>query len=76
MGPSGPRGSRVARKSANGTVYVDYKDVDELRRLLSPNGKLHSRKRLSVSARQQRLIAQAVKRSRYLGLLPYTNATL
>lgn len=75
-GGGGPRGTKVAKESANGTLYVDYKDVEELRRLMSPNGKLHSRKRLGVNARQQRLIAQAVKRARYLGLLPYTNATL
>lgn len=68
--------ARIARKSGTGTLYVDYKNVDELRRLMSPNGKIHSRKRLGVSAREQRMIAQAIKRARYMGLLPYTNATL
>lgn len=72
----GGRGSRVAKTSPNGTVYVDYKDVDELRRLMSPNGKILSRKRLGVTAREQRMIAQAIKRARYMGLLPFTNATL
>jgi small subunit ribosomal protein S18 len=57
-------------------VYVDYTAVDELRRLMTPNGKIYSRKRLGVSARQQRMIAQAIKRARYMSLLPYTNATL
>lgn len=56
--------------------FVDYKAVDDLRRLMTPNGKIYSRKRLSVSAREQRMIAQAVKRARYMALLPYTNATL
>jgi len=72
----GPRGPRVAKESGAGRMYVDYKDVDELRRLMSPNGKILSRKRLGVSAREQRMIAQAIKRARYMGLLPYTNATL
>lgn len=57
-------------------VYVDYKSVDDLRRLMTPNGKIYSRKRLAVSAREQRMIAQAIKRARYMALLPYTDATL
>ncbi|MCC6906597.1 MAG: 30S ribosomal protein S18 [Phycisphaerales bacterium] len=74
--PVQPRGGKIAKKSAKGKMYVDYKDVDELRRLLSPNGKMYSRKRIGVNAREQRMIAQAIKRARYLGLLPYTDATL
>jgi small subunit ribosomal protein S18 len=57
-------------------VYVDYKAVDDLRRLMTPNGKIYSRKRLAVSAREQRMISQAIKRARYMALLPYTDATL
>ncbi|HRP63643.1 MAG TPA: 30S ribosomal protein S18 [Phycisphaerales bacterium] len=56
--------------------YVDYKAVEDLRRLMTPNGKIYSRKRLGVSAREQRMISQAIKRARHMGLLPYTNATL
>jgi small subunit ribosomal protein S18 len=56
--------------------FVDYKSVDELRRLMTPNGKIYSRKRLGVSAREQRMVAQAIKRARYMALLPYTSATL
>ena len=68
--------TRVARSSEVGKVFVDYKDVDALRRLMSPNGKIYSAKRLGVSAREQRMISQAIKRARYMGLLPFTNATL
>lgn len=67
---------KVVRVSGKGTAYVDWKDVDQLRRMLSPNGKILGRKRLSASAREQRMIAQAIKRARYMGLLPYTSATL
>lgn len=56
--------------------YVDWKAADDLRRLLTPNGKIYSRKRLGVSAREQRMISQAIKRARYMALLPYTDATL
>ncbi len=64
------------RTGAGDKPYVDYRAVEDLRRLLTPNGKIYSRKRLGVSAREQRMIAQAIKRARYMGLLPYTNATL
>jgi len=64
------------KTDARGRQYVDYKSVEELRRLMTPNGKIYSRKRLGVTARQQRMIAQAIKRARYMALLPYTDATL
>ena len=59
-----------------GRPYVDYKASDELRRLMTPNGKIYSRKRLSLSAKEQRMVSQAIKRARYIALLPYTSATL
>jgi small subunit ribosomal protein S18 len=64
------------RTGVGGQIYVDYKAVDDLRRLMTPNGKIYSRKRLGVSARDQRMIAQAIKRARYMALLPYTSATM
>lgn len=72
----GASGSKAVKTSARGVRYVDYKDVDTLRRMMSANGKIYGRKRLSASARDQRMIAQAIKRARYMGLLPYTSATL
>lgn len=65
-----------SRPSDAYTDFVDYKHVDELRRMLSPNGKIFSRKRLNVTARGQRNIARAIKRARFMALLPYTSATL
>ncbi len=64
------------KTGADGRFYVDHKDVDMLRRMLTPNGKMYSRKRLSTSARDQRALSQAIKRARYMALLPYTSATL
>ena len=68
--------SKVAITGSTGKLYVDYKNVEGLRRLLSPNGKIYGRKRSGLNAREQRLAAQAVKRARYMGLLPFTSATL
>lgn len=67
---------KVAQVSSNGMLFVDWKDVETLRRMMSPNGKIYGRKRLGTSAREQRLVAQAVKRARFMGLLPYTSATV
>ena len=72
---SGPR-TKVTVTSSTGKVYIDYKDSEELRRLLTPNGKIQSRKRTGLCAKEQRMAAAAIKRSRYIGLLPYTSATL
>lgn len=66
----------IIKTAENGLDFVDWKDVDELRRMMTPNGKIYGRKRLNTTARQQKLIAQAVKRARYMGLLPFTSATL
>ena len=68
--------SEFMKKDTRNRDYVDYKTVDELRRLMTPNGKIYSRKRLGVSARDQRRIAQAIKRARFMALLPFTSATL
>ena len=57
-------------------LYVDYKAVDDLRRLMTPNGKIQSRKRLGTTAREQRMVSVAIKRARHMALLPYTDATL
>ncbi|GJQ28493.1 MAG: hypothetical protein HBSAPP03_03770 [Phycisphaerae bacterium] len=67
---------RMASTAPGGTVIVDWKDVETLRKLMSPNGKILGRKRLSTSAAEQRKVAQAIKRARYMALLPYTSATL
>ncbi|MEO1584731.1 MAG: 30S ribosomal protein S18 [Planctomycetota bacterium] len=74
FGP-GPK-PKVTETTGKGVVYVDYKNVEELRRMLSPNGKIYGRKRLGTTAREQAMISQAIKRARYMGLLPYTSATL
>ncbi|MGI9015296.1 MAG: 30S ribosomal protein S18 [Phycisphaerales bacterium] len=70
------RASNVTEIGQAGRRYVDYKNIEDLRRLMTPNGKIHSRKRQGVSAGEQRMVSQAIKRARYMGLLPYTSATL
>ncbi|MFL1382166.1 MULTISPECIES: 30S ribosomal protein S18 [unclassified Nocardiopsis] len=65
---------KTPRKFANplgDADHVDYKDTDLLRRFISEKGKIRSRRVTRVTARQQRLIAAAVKNAREMALLPY-----
>jgi len=62
---------KIARYSASGKMYIDYKDTESLKRLISQNGKILSRKRTGVNAMEQRMLARAIKRARYMSLLPY-----
>jgi small subunit ribosomal protein S18 len=50
---------------------IDYKDTDTLRRYLSSFGKIVPRKRSGVCQWHQRKLANAIKRARFMGLLPY-----
>ena len=50
---------KVARTSADGTVYIDYKDTESLRKMISGNGKILSRKRTGANAMEQRMLAKA-----------------
>jgi small subunit ribosomal protein S18 len=55
----------------NNIKYIDYKDLDLLRKFINPYGRLIGRKRSGVSAKKQRELSQAVKRARFMGLLPF-----
>ena len=52
-------------------LKIDYKDVKMLSRYISEKGKIIPSRITSVSAKKQRELARAIKRARYLGLLPY-----
>lgn len=52
-------------------AYVDYKDVELLKRMMSGHGKLLGRRRTGNCATFQRAVSEAVKRARFMGLLPY-----
>ncbi len=54
-------------------TYIDYKDIDGLQKLITQRGKIFSRKRSGNCAGCQRKAQLAVKRARYMGLLPYVS---
>lgn len=66
---------RPKRKScpfkADVSLSIDYKDVQLLKRFLSPRGKILPSRITGVSARFQRKLARAIKRARHIALLPY-----
>ncbi len=51
--------------------HIDYKDLELLKRYLNPYGRILSRKRTGLTASSQRVLAGAVKRARFMALLPY-----
>jgi small subunit ribosomal protein S18 len=55
----------------NVTALFDYKDTEKLLQYLNPHGRLLPRKRTGLSAKEQRSIGKAVKRARYMALIPY-----
>jgi len=57
----------------NNKQEIDYKDAQLLRRFISSYGKIAPRKRSGVCAKHQRHLATAIKRSRIMSLLPFTN---
>lgn len=74
-----PPKKRFARQEKNRCRFcragnnkkIDYKDVGDLQKLCTSQGKLFSRKRSGNCARHQRQAKQAVKRARYIALLSY-----
>jgi small subunit ribosomal protein S18 len=72
-----PRGKkRVCIFCQERTVWVDYKDLNLLRRFMSDRGKIRSRRVTGNCAQHQREVEVAIKTAREVALLPYTQRTL
>jgi small subunit ribosomal protein S18 len=57
----------------NGIKHIDYKDTDLLKKFLNPHARILGKKRTGVSAEYQKKLATAIKRARFMGLLPYVS---
>jgi small subunit ribosomal protein S18 len=71
------KGRYVARRKVcpfcvNKVKTIDYKDVALLRRFISDRGRMEPRRKTGVCAKHQRVLSVALKRARYIALLPYT----
>lgn len=62
----------LSSKSEGEEKKPDYKDVEILCRFISDRGKIIPRERSGICAKHQRQLSRAIKRTRYLGLLPFT----
>ena len=68
---TGAREQSQCRFCRRGVDYIDYKDIDTMQKLLTNRGKIYSRKRSGNCAGCQRKAQKAIKRARYIALLPF-----
>ena len=65
---------RYCRFTAEGVDEIDYKDLNTLKNYVSENGKIVPSRISGTKARYQRQLSTAIKRARYLALIPYCDA--
>ncbi len=59
--------------ASNNIKHIDYKDTEVLKKFLNPHARLMSSKKTGTSAKNQRKLAEAVKRARFMALIPYVS---
>jgi len=64
---------KFCKFTADGVSVIDYKDLNTLKQYISENGKIVPSRITGTKSHYQRQLALAVKRARYLALLPYTD---
>lgn len=78
--PSHPKKGHLKSKECKftkaGIDYIDYKDVDTLTRFVNDQGKILPRRVTGNSAKHQRQFSTAVKRARFMALIPYVTENL
>lgn len=57
--------------TASGITHIDYKDIETLKEFITDRGKIMPRRITGVSLRHQRMLTNAIKRARYMALLPF-----
>ena len=67
------RRRRYCRFTAEGVKEIDYKDLDTLRNYITETGKIVPSRITGTKSNYQRQLASAIKRARYLALLPYSD---
>ncbi|MBK5935712.1 MAG: 30S ribosomal protein S18 [Halorhodospira halophila] len=67
------RRRKYCKFTAEGVKEIDYKDLNTLKNYITDTGKIVPSRITGTSARYQRQLARAIKRARFLALLPYTD---
>jgi small subunit ribosomal protein S18 len=62
---------KVCYFTKNNVKFIDYKDVELLKKYISPSGKITPKRVTGTSSKYQRMLAVAIKRARFMALLPY-----
>ncbi len=68
------RRRKFCRFTADGVVQIDYLDLATLRNYITESGKIVPSRITGTSAKYQRQLSEAIKRARYISLLPYSDA--
>ncbi|AOM02434.1 30S ribosomal protein S18 [Cobetia marina] len=68
------RRRKFCRFTAEGVKQIDYKDIEVLKSYITETGKIVPSRITGTKARYQRQLATAIKRARYLALLPYSDS--
>jgi len=68
------QGRKFCRFKAEGITFIDYKDINLLKNYVMENGKIVPSRITGTSAKYQRQLSTAIKRARFLSLLPYSDA--
>ena len=73
--PSHPKKGHIKTRECKftkaGIEYIDYKNTDLLQRFMNDQGKILPRRVTGTSAKYQRQLSRAIKRARFLGMVPY-----
>ncbi|XQW85535.1 30S ribosomal protein S18 [Thalassotalea piscium] len=67
------RRRKFCRFTAEGATEIDYKDIATLKNYITESGKIVPSRITGTAAKYQRQLGRAIKRARYLALLPYTD---
>ncbi len=70
------RHPRLCQFCAEKTTLIDYKQTELLKRFVTDQGRIRSRRQTGTCARHQRALARAIKRARHMALLPFTGTRL
>ncbi len=62
---------KVCAFCADKIIILDYKDTPRFKRFITERGKIYPRRNSGLCAKHQRVLANAIKRARYIGLVPY-----
>ncbi|KTD23684.1 30S ribosomal protein S18 [Legionella israelensis] len=68
------RRKKMSRLGAEDSIEIDYKDINLLKNYITETGKIVPSRITGTKTRYQRQLAKAIKRARFIGLLPYCDS--